>query len=227
MSDEIKIKLSQIYLEMARGFLYSNVRSKPLDELIDDNKFADDNSTFIFGIASAISLYSYMAIEAFVNYGLYELWNHSKFSKQKIDALNKLYPKLNAVPIYKDFSDKYDKMEDFSDIRKTNLRELKERIKELCKEFNYPQIHETKPQLWNDFTVLLEQTRHFLVHPNPEEKEFHKYSKSLTQDMKMIIKFPNIASEIIAHFFESGKKGIPDYLTSNKILLINEIILLK
>jgi hypothetical protein len=227
MSDEVKIKLTQIYLEIARSFLYSNVRSKPMDKLIQDEDFADDNSTFIFGLASITTLYSYLAIEAFANYGVYELWKYSLNAKERIDELNKLYPDLNAIPIYKGFSDKYGEMENFADIRKTNLRELKERIKELCKEFHYPQIHEAKPQLWNDFTGLLEQTRHFVVHPNPEEKEFQKHFKTLIQNPKLFVKFPDIAANIISYFYESGKKEIPEYLTSNKVLMINEVILLK
>jgi len=227
MSNEIKIKLSQIYLEMARGFLYSNVRSKPFDELIKDDEFTDDNSTFTFGIASVITLYSYMAVEAFINYNVFELFKYSLYAKEKIDELNRMHPNLNAVPIYKEFSDKYGGIGNFADMRKTDLRELKERIKELCDKFNFPQIHEVKPQLWNDFTGTLEQTRHFLIHPNPEEKEFNKFSKLLTQDLIVISKFPNIASDIIAHFYQSSKNEIPEYLTSNKILFINEIILLK
>lgn len=227
MSDEIKIKLSQIYLELARGFLFSNVRSKPLDELIQNEEFKDDNSTFLFGIASVVTLYSFMAVEAFINYSVFELLKHSQLAKEKIDELNKKYPNMNAVPTYKGFSDVYGDMENFADIRRTKLRELKERIKVLCKEFNYKQIHEVKPQLWTDFTGLLEQTRHFIVHPNPEEKEFQKYSKSLIQDSNIIIKFPEIAASIISYFYESGKKEIPEYLTSNKILMINEITLLK
>jgi hypothetical protein len=226
MSNTINIKLSQIYLELARGFLYSNVRSRPIDELMEDKSFTDNNSTFILGIASVITLYSYMAIEAFANYHVFELLKHSQLAKEKIDELIKEHPHIKAVPNYKEFSDDYGSMDNFADIRKTNLRELKERIKRLCQELHYPQIHEVKSELWNDFTGLLEQTRHFIVHPNPEDKEFQKHLKILVQDPKLLIKFPEIAANIIKHFYEFGKKEIPEYLTSNKILLISEVVLL-
>lgn len=173
------------------------------------------------------TIYSYMAIESFINYGLYDLWKHSRTAKKSIDEANKLNPDLNAVPIYKDFYEKYGLLDDFTDIRKTKLRELKERIKILCKEFNYPFIHDSNPQLWSDFTGLLENARHFLIHPNPEQKEFHKLSKMLVQDISLFIKYPEVAANIISHFYTSAKKELPEYLLKNRIFIINEIILLK
>lgn len=227
MSDEVKIKLSQIYLEIARSFTYSSVRSRPFDDLLKDEEFKHDQSTFIFGMASVTTLYSYMAIESFINYGLYDLWKYSRSAKKSIDEANQLYPNLNAIPIHKDFYDKYGKLDDFTEIRKTKLKELKERVKVLCKEFNYPQIHEANPRLWSDFTGLLENARHFLVHPNPEQEEFHKLSKQLVQDISLYIKYPEVAANIISYFYTSGKKEVPTYLTSNKIFIINEMVLLK
>jgi hypothetical protein len=227
MSDEIKIKLSQIYLEIARSFIYSSVRSRKFEDILNDEEFKHDQSTFIFGMASVTSLYSYMAIESFINYGLYELWKHSRSAKKSIDEANQLYPGLNAVPIYKDFYDKYGKLDDFTEIKNTKLKELKERVKTLCKEFNYSPIHEVNPQLWTDFTGLLENARHFLVHPNPEQEEFHKLSKQLVQDISLFIKYPEVAADIISYFYTSAKKEVPAYLTSNKIFIINEMVLLK
>lgn len=49
MNDEINIKLSQIYLETARSFIYGNVRSRPLEEIVNDDEFQHYQTTFIFG----------------------------------------------------------------------------------------------------------------------------------------------------------------------------------
>lgn len=227
MSTEIKIRLSQIYLETARSYLYCSIRSRPIEELINDEEFHHDKSTFILGLASISTLYSYLAIESFVNYNLYELWEHSRTAKKSIDEIKQINPSLDAIPIYQDFYNKYGKFDDFSEIRKTNLRELKERIKILCKEFRYPQIHELNPELWRDFTNLLESTRHFFVHPNPEEKEFHKFAQSIIQDVNVFIKYPTIAANLIAHFYLSAKADIPKYLSENEIFIIKEIVVLK
>ena len=108
-SDEIKIKLSQIYLEITRRFIYSSVRSRSLDDLVKDEEFKHDQSTFVFGMASVSTLDSYMSIESFINYELYGLWKQSRTSKKSIDEANKMYRKLTAIPIYKDFYDKYGK----------------------------------------------------------------------------------------------------------------------
>lgn len=97
MSTEIKIKLSQIYLELARCFISSSVSSRNLDELLLDANFIHDQSTFTFGVASVSTLYSYMAIESFINFGLFELWQNSRSFKKSIDEINKMYPHLQSV----------------------------------------------------------------------------------------------------------------------------------
>ncbi len=227
MSDEIKIKLSHIYLEIARSHLYCSVRSRSIEELINDEEFLHDKSTFILGLASVSTLYSYLAIESFVNYNLYKLWEHSRNTKKSIDEINQENLSLKAIPIYQKFFNKYGKYDDFSEIRKSNLMELKERIKVLCKEFKYPLIHESAPELWRDFTNLLESTRHFFVHPNPEGKEFHKFAKSVIQDVSVFTKYPTIAANLIAHFYQSAKAEIPKYLTENEIYFIKELVVLK
>ena len=178
-------------------------------------------------MASVSTLYSYMSIESFINYELYGLWKHSRTSKKSIDEANKMYPKLSAIPIYKDFYDKYGKIDDFTEIRNTKLKELKERVKILCKEFNYPLIHDVNPKLWADFTGMLENARHFLVHPNPEQEEFHNLSKQLVQDINLFVNYPEVAANIISHFFTSANKEVPSYLTSNELFIINEMVLLK
>ena len=165
MSDEVKIKLSQIYLEIARSFIYSSVRSRSFDDLLKDEEFKHDQSTFIFGMASVTTLYSYMAIESFINYGLYDLWKHSRSAKKSIDEANQLYPNLNAIPIHKDFYDKYGKLDDFAEIRKTKLKELKERVKVLCKEFNYPQIQRSQSTIMVRFYWTVRKCATFFSSP--------------------------------------------------------------
>lgn len=74
---------------------------------------------------------------------------------------------------------------------------------------------------------MLENVRHFIIHPNPDENEFQKYSKILVQDPSIFLKFPQIASDIITHFYHSAQKEIPLYLSSNQIFIVSEVTLLK
>jgi hypothetical protein len=101
---------------------------------------------------------------------------------------------------------------------------MKEKLKVLCKEFNFPQIHTTDPKLWQVFLELLEKTRDFLVHPNPEEDIFHKYCKQLIRTDKPFKTYPEVAAGIIKHFYDSSKTQSPSYLKKNELFFISEIV---
>ena len=101
---------------------------------------------------------------------------------------------------------------------------MKEKIKVLCKEFKIPQIYEKDSKLWQEFLELLEKTRDFLVHPNPEEEIFHKYCKQLVNTEKPFLTFPKVASEVIKHFYNFSKINPPNFLENNELFFISEII---
>jgi len=214
------IPITQCYLEMARSLIYANIRH---NNEVKDEKI-DRDSSFTFSFATLTTIYSYLAVESFTNYHLYELWKSSRYNHQQIEELNRLHPELNAKALYEEFYQEYGKVEDFVNLKNTQVGKMKEKIKVLCKEFKIPQIFEKEPKLWQEFLELLEKTRDFLVHPNPEEDLIQKYCKQLVNTEKPFITFPEVAAGIIKHFYNSSKAQPPSFLEKNELFFISEIV---
>lgn len=223
MGYEIKnIPLTQCYLEMARSMIYANVRYSKDQQA--EEQVIDIESLFYIAFASLTTIYSYMAVESFMNYSLYELWKQSRLAQTKIEELNEKYPKLKCIANYDEFYLKYGHIDNFIKLKNAGLGDMREKIKVLCENFGFKQIHEVNQTLWQDFLGLLEKTRDFLIHPNPEEIIFTKYCKELTKDSKLYHEFPRIASEIIKHFYSQANTQPPEFLESNKLFFIPEIV---
>ena len=214
------IPITQCYLEMARSIIYSNVRHN--NEV--KNEKIDRDSSFTFAFASLTTIYSYLAVESFTNYHLFKLLKAAKYNHQQIEEINRLHPELNAKALYEDFYQKYGEAENFVDLKNTEISKMKEKLKVLCEEFKFPQIYEKEPKLWQEFLELLEKTRDFLVHPNPEEDIFHKYCKQLINTEKPFITYPDVAAGIIKHFYNSSKTQPPSFLEKNELFFISEIV---
>ena len=214
------IPITQCYLKMARSLIYSNIRYN--DEVKVEK--IDRNSAFTFAFASLSTIYSYLAVESFANYNLYELWKSSRYNYKQVEELNRAHPELKAKALYEDFYHNYGKEDRFENLKNTEIGKMKEKIKVLCKEFNFRQIHETNSKLWQEFLELLEKTRDFLVHPNPEDDIFHKYCKQLVNTEKPFVAFPEVAAGIIRHFYNSSKSQPPNYLDKNELFFISEIV---
>jgi hypothetical protein len=214
------IPTTQCFLEMARSIIYSNIRH---NNEVKEEKI-DRNSSFTFAFASLTTIYSYLAVESFTNYNLYNLWRSSRYNHQQIEEINRLHPELNAKATYDDFYQEYGKLDDFVSLKNTQIGKMKEKLKVLCKEFNFPQIYDKEPKLWQEFLELLENTRDFLVHPNPEEDIFQKYCKQLVNTEKPFITFPEVAAGLIKYFYENSNSNPPSFLEKNELFFISEIV---
>ncbi len=214
------IPITQCYLEMARSFIFSNVRH---NNEVKVEKI-DRDSSFTFSFASLLTIYSYLAVESFANYNLYKLWKVSRDNFQKIEELNKSHPEINVKALHEEFYQEYGKVDDFVNLKNTQIGKMKEKLKVLCKEFGFPQIYETSPKLWQEFLELLEKARDFLVHPNPEDDIFHKYCRQLINTEKPFQTFPEVAAGIIKHFYNSSNVQPPNYLEKNELFFISEIV---
>ena len=213
------IPITQCYLEMARSIIYANVRhnNEQKDEKIDRD------SSFTFAFASLTTIYSYLAVESFTNYHLYELLKSAKYNHQQIEEINKLHPELNAKALYEDFYQKYGDKDNFADLKNTEIGKMKGKLKVLCNEFKFPQIYDSEPKLWQELLELLEKTRDFLIHPNPDEDIFQKYCKLLSTE-KPFQTFPEVAASIIKYFYNSAKVQPPSYLEKNELFFISEVV---
>ncbi|MCH7764196.1 MAG: hypothetical protein IIB95_10720 [Candidatus Marinimicrobia bacterium] len=131
-------------------------------------------------MTSVTAIYSYMTIESFANYHLYEIWEQSRFAHNKIERIKDSHSLKGYITtaIFDNFYKNYGHIEKFEDLRKTDLRDLKTRLKVLCEELEIRKIHEVDPLLWQDFNSLL-LARNFLIHPIPNPKEFQTMMKNL------------------------------------------------
>ncbi len=218
----INIPLTQCYLEMARSILLANVRYNE-NEPTEGSPINVDLS-FRIAFASLTTIYSYMAVESFMNYSLYELWSHSRLSHDKIEELNQKFPELKSTPIYDDFYKKFGHNENFIKLKDTELGKMREKIRILCSNFGFKQVYEVNQSLWQDFLGLLEKTRDFLIHPVPEKEIFNKYCKELTENDKLFYDYPRISTEIIRHFYLQSNTKPPEFLDNNRLFFISEIV---
>ncbi len=212
----VNIHLSKAYLEMARS--YVNARCIYREDLISDQTNIHNTETIRFAFASLSVIYSYLAIEAFMNWAIHEIWkdvrnkNISFYNKEEIENFEKLFLDKDAFETV---------------IKNPKLKELKDRINIVCRITNIKKICEKDGKLWTSFTALHKQVRHNLVHPNSQSEIFSENTKKI-MPIKAQKEFSEIASKIITHFYTASKyKGhVPNYLKNNTLFEISEIKLL-
>jgi hypothetical protein len=223
-SQVTKIRISQAYLELARSYMTAYATSTVTDVANPTNLDESNRATAMFGFAALSTVFSYAAIEAFVNHELYHIWKDAREAHEIIERIQKANPSRNYVPIFHSFHQKYGRYFSFNKLKSTDLRELTERIKTICKAQNLPSIPETNDKLWKNL-LRLEETRHQLIHPTPEEAEFDKLINKLFSDEPYAL-YPQTAADIIRFFFQSTKGPVPDYLDDNKLFRIKSIEIL-
>ena len=220
-SQPINVIVSQAYLELARSYVAATASSKVRDITDPNSPDQSNRATTTFGFAALSTIFSYAAIEAFVNHGLYLIWEDARHAHKVIDEIQRSDLSRRYIPIYTDFYKKYGRFFPFKTLKSTDLRELTERIKTICKARNLPSLPQTKTKLWENL-LRLEQTRHDLIHPAPEQTKFNELIERLFSTEPHHL-YPQTASDIIRFFFQSTNSQPPDYLDNNQLFRINTI----
>lgn len=146
-----------------------------------------------FALTVQTYIFSYMAINSFVTYRLHEFW------EMENSPLKLKYPKANS----------------FQHLLNTDLRELKECIKELCNQLCIPQIFESNPALWDDLLSNLKLARHFFTHPIPDQEKLDEII-NISMINSTWSFASDVAEKIMKYFYEKCNQPAPDYLTENK-----------
>lgn len=208
----ITYHMTQCYLEMARA-VYTKWSLPTAKQLSSDRELKTLVGQFSFLIVSLAVIYSYLAIEAWVNYYLREIWQQCRVD------LGKKYPA---------FPQKYCQINEFAKLKDTELKELKERIKVLCDSYQIPRIDTTNPKLWQDFNGLLKEARNFIIHPFPDPKKFQECME-IVLEKHGLRKWAKIAEGIISHFFININKNkkLPSWLTQNEFFKIEKFELVR
>lgn len=195
--------LVQCFLEMARA-IYNTKCYLPEAKQVSLNKEVKLRSEMSFLITSLSIIYSYLAIEAFVNWHLYKIWQRSRGTSGKA---------------YNVFYQEYGQINKFTELKDRGLSDLKDRINVLYDNYQVPRIHDRNPGLWQDFNDLLKKARVFIVHPFPNPPKFEEFMK-MVQEEHELSKWGKIAEEIISHFFISKNKKLPNWLRRNEFFAI-------
>jgi len=214
---EFTYQLSKIYLEIIRSVI-----SQPLQDLYlwykQSKKDKETQNKFLntgYSILSISCIYSYLSIESFCNW---QLWEASKYVNAVKPDINRLRKQgKNLEPLYGKKFKPYGSQNYFS--------ELKEKIKDLCKYFKLDTISKQNQNLWDDFSQLLTDTRHFFVHPKPFPEEFQKYMKKILGKQLPII-YVKTAEEILKYFYKNTKRKIPTWLQQNELFKFKGIEIL-
>lgn len=205
----LRYSVPQSYLELARCVFTSLHHPSGSVQRFVARHGRSRFASAVFALTSLTIIYSYLAIEAFVNYQLYQIWK-----KRETDD-----------PAGTHFKKRFGDIPKFEDLRRTRLRELPERIKALCDFLGYEQIHNRQPQLWQDFKTLVEKARHFLVHPFPDlERVQQLFSQTLTKTPGGL--YVRVAEEVIQHFHTEGHVTSPSWLRENQLIRFRGVELL-
>ncbi len=207
---EIKFKydLAQCYLEMARASYGAKIhtRHRNTDTFSQTELNIRAQSSFL--TATLTIIYSYLAIEAFVNNELYYIWEESR----RTDG-NK----------YPDFHNRYGHIAEFERLKEEDLKSLETRIKVLCTNYQIQPISTDDNQLWERLTVLLKRARNFIIHPFPDPSKFQKIMKTIQEEQKYR-KWTEIAEKVIRYFLEKLNRPVHPWLEHNQFFAIKEFI---
>lgn len=200
--ENLQISLAHSYLEIARA-VFKERNDK-------EEGSVEPDLTTLFGLLSTVILYSYLALEAFVNYHFYETYVHSQESQKVIDELQKMYPDMQFDTVFKQFYVEY------GTTPLNQLRpELKNKIKSLFNAFGIPQVYDKQPRLWQDYNDILKPGRDFIGHAVPDPN-------IVQESMQRILttpagKYVEIAIGIIEYFYDECKRTKPAWLYSNQL----------
>jgi len=197
--------LTHDYLEVARS--YTMPLYLPQEQKVFIEKHGPDPfNNAVFSLISISVVYSYLALESFINKQLYDLWA----SRQEDSPTAKRFQELLGNP------------DTFGEL-KTNkttsnkVRDLDDRIKTLYKILGFELLHTRNPSLWEDFLKLVQASRHFLVHPDPDVGSFQKSLKRIFEETKSGT-YVNVVTSILRDMYEQSEREPPSWLSTNTLL---------
>jgi hypothetical protein len=195
-------ELTHCYLEVARGAMTAiHHPSLTRDEFLEAHG-PNPLANAIFSAVSITVLYSYLAIESFINYQLYRVWERRHDGSPEANQL------LTSVG----------DVEDFESLKTHGkIGELGERIKTICEILGYKKPHEEISQVWQEFKELVEVSRHFFQHPYPGKNHFQENVERIFMQTESG-KYVQVAEKLIGYLYESGGQTAPEWLSTNTLI---------
>lgn len=189
----MRYQLSKAYLQWARAIVRAKVRCGERDGL----RYPPN---LMFAVVSHVYIYSHLAIVAFANGQLGDLWNQQ-----------------NAY-----LRTKFGSHADLDTLFRKDLRELKVCLRELSQALAIEDISIAEPQLWSDLNQVVKQSRNFLVHPKKDPTLFKTAMDGMLQRN---FGFPiEVAEKTISYFYSRTRPHIvPRWVATNEEYHVPEI----
>jgi hypothetical protein len=200
--EELKVTydMTHNYLEVARAAFMPVHLPKPRAAFIQQHGHNPLTNTII-SIVSISALYSYLAIESYINYQLYRIWDRRHDRSPEAQRFLRLLGDPAEFLALKNHK---------------KVRELPERIKTLYSLLDYQQLHERKTKLWQDFKELVETSRHFFVHPIPQSDYFQRNMWRIGEETQAGV-YVDVASAILRDMHEQSGLQVPAWLEKNTL----------
>ena len=204
---KFEYNLTHCFLEVARTGAASTKDSDPKVQTIIDKVGPNPLANIVFGPVSVTIVYSFLAIESFVNYHLYHVWKTRNSDSEQSRR----------------FIDEFGKFDNFEGIRTTKSgRDLPSKLKALCRIAGFAMPHEVLPDLWQDFLFLSKSSRHFMIHPYPDPDFFGTHVSRIMMETKTG-KYIEIAEALIGHIYDQARWERPDWLSRSTLFKFSSV----
>jgi hypothetical protein len=201
-SGALQYNLTQDYLEVARAALTQIHGKVPAGEEQAVPELSDELANAIFSVVSITIVYSFLALESFLNYQLFRLWTRrNDGSEESVRFLNE----LGDVP-------------EFVRLKGNDkVREVPARLKTICRLLGYPMPHEAIPLTWQRLNDLVEASRHFVVHPFLDAGYFNKNMRRMMTETTAG-SYVGVVEEIISFLYSKSGRSVPAWVTENQLI---------
>ena len=199
-SKPFNITLSHAYFEVARA------TSGPIPFSVPDN-LDETGINALAGWASIPIIYSYLSVEALVNFHLYNIWKK----------------RYNGTGISKRFLDELGDQENFERYgAHKEFRELHRRVRLLCRVQGFRDPHESIPKAWQDFNELVKKARRYLVHPFPDSVLFQEVMAAILHKQPLE-RYLAAAQAIIEFLYNEAGTGGPKWLDKDPLMRVTGV----
>lgn len=206
----IQYNLTQDYLEVARASLTQIHGKVPRDAEPRVPELSSELANAIFAVISITIVYSFLALESFLNYQLFRLWERRTDGSEESSR----------------FLDEFGNVNEFRELKgKEKARELPARLRTICRLLAYPQPHVAIPSTWQRLNDLVEASRHFVVHPYPDAEYFNKNMQRMMTETTAG-SYVKVVEEIISFLYTNSGKPAPNWVRKNELLRFQGIDLI-
>lgn len=202
-----RYNLTQDYLEVARAAL-TTIHGKLPDK--DKDPASDALANAIFSVVSITVVYSFLALESFLNYELYLLWERRTDGSPESE---RFLAELGDEPNFKRLKEN------------DKIREVPTRLRTLCRLLGHPEPHKAIADTWHRLGQLVDTSRHFVVHPIPDPNYFNKNMKRIMEGTKSGA-YVRVAEEVMSFLYVQSGKVIPPWVKSNQLMRFRGVELL-